>query len=117
MSTSAPLATASDLHSLVLLAEELDENKVTPGVLGFLVFAVMGLAIWWLMRSMTRRMTAFKDKGFDGQSKGEPGSTTDEGSGDEGSAEPDAGAATTSAGSKGAKGTESADRSPGPDAS
>lgn len=64
MSTSVPLATASDLHPLVLLAEELDENKVTPGVLGFLVFAVMGLAIWWLMRSMTGRMTSLKKESF-----------------------------------------------------
>ena len=28
---------------LVPLAEELDENKVTPGVLGFVVFAVMAV--------------------------------------------------------------------------
>lgn len=64
MSTSAPLATEPDPTSLLLLAEKLDESKVTPGVLGFLVFAVMGLAVWWLMRSMSRRMDAVKDKQF-----------------------------------------------------
>lgn len=80
MSTSVPLATASDLHSLVLLAaeEQLDENKVTPGVLGFLVFAVMGLAVWWLMRSMTRRMNAMQDKEFDRPAAG-PASSDGEG--------------------------------------
>ncbi|GGL76603.1 hypothetical protein GCM10010129_20480 [Streptomyces fumigatiscleroticus] len=40
---------------LVPLAE-VDENKVTPGVLGFIVFAVMALAVWGLMKSMNRHM-------------------------------------------------------------
>ncbi|MFF8839813.1 hypothetical protein [Streptomyces sp. NPDC015130] len=37
-------------------AEELDKNKVTPGVLGFVVFAVLALAVWMLMKSMNRHM-------------------------------------------------------------
>ncbi|MFJ7066723.1 hypothetical protein [Streptomyces sp. NPDC101115] len=37
-------------------AKELDENKVTPGVLGFVVFAVLALAVWMLMKSMNRHM-------------------------------------------------------------
>ncbi|MFE5913840.1 hypothetical protein ACFQ6B_32805 [Streptomyces wedmorensis] len=37
-------------------AEELDKNKVTPGVLGFVVFAVLALAVWFLMKSMNRHM-------------------------------------------------------------
>ncbi|QHY97815.1 hypothetical protein SSPS47_22150 [Streptomyces sp. S4.7] len=41
---------------LVPLAKELDENKVTPGVLGFIVFAVMASAVWLLMKSMNRHM-------------------------------------------------------------
>ncbi|PRH79613.1 hypothetical protein C6N75_08500 [Streptomyces solincola] len=44
------------LVQLVPLAKELDENKVTPGVLGFIVFAVMALAVWALMKSMNRHM-------------------------------------------------------------
>ncbi|MFF2845225.1 hypothetical protein ACFVT5_02675 [Streptomyces sp. NPDC058001] len=52
MSASASLAVAH----LVPLAKEVDENKVTPGVLGFIVFAVMALAVWGLMRSMNRHM-------------------------------------------------------------
>jgi hypothetical protein len=40
---------------LVPLAE-VDQNKVTPGVLGFIVFAVMALAVWGLMKSMNRRL-------------------------------------------------------------
>ncbi|GHI05355.1 hypothetical protein Scel_36760 [Streptomyces cellostaticus] len=41
---------------LVPLAKEVDENKVTPGVLGFVVFAVMALAVWGLMKSMNKHM-------------------------------------------------------------
>ncbi|MFF7728245.1 hypothetical protein [Streptomyces sp. NPDC008001] len=41
---------------LVPLAEELDKNKVTPGVLGFIVFAVIGVAVWFLMKSMNKHM-------------------------------------------------------------
>ncbi|EKX62120.1 hypothetical protein Sipo8835_33880 [Streptomyces ipomoeae] len=41
---------------LVPLAKELDKDKVTPGVLGFIVFAVMALAVWGLMKSMTKHM-------------------------------------------------------------
>lgn len=41
---------------LVSLAKEVDENKVTPGVLGFIVFAVMALAVWGLMKSMNKHM-------------------------------------------------------------
>ena len=40
---------------LVTLAE-VDENKVTPGVLGFIVFAAMALAVWVLMKSMSKHM-------------------------------------------------------------
>nr|WP_234048240.1 hypothetical protein [Streptomyces liliifuscus] len=44
------------LTHLVPLAKEVDENKVTPGVLGFIVFAVMALAVWGLMKSMNRQL-------------------------------------------------------------
>ncbi|MFF0159029.1 hypothetical protein ACFYRY_16035 [Streptomyces sp. NPDC005263] len=52
MSASASLA----MTHLATLAKEVDEDKVTPGVLGFIVFAVMALAVWGLMRSMSRHM-------------------------------------------------------------
>ncbi|MEU9355167.1 hypothetical protein AB0D65_30235 [Streptomyces griseoloalbus] len=52
MSASASLA----LTHLVPLAKEIDEDKVTPGVLGFIVFAVMAVAVWALMKSMNRHM-------------------------------------------------------------
>ncbi|MEV6326677.1 hypothetical protein [Streptomyces sp. NPDC051909] len=52
-SMSAHLA----LTELVPFAvKDLDENKVTPGVLGFVVFAVLALAVWGLMKSMNRHM-------------------------------------------------------------
>nr|WP_235031798.1 hypothetical protein [Actinacidiphila yanglinensis] len=44
------------LHHLVPLAQELDENKVTPGLLGFVVFAVIAVALWALMKNMGKHM-------------------------------------------------------------
>ncbi|MFF7123830.1 hypothetical protein [Streptomyces sp. NPDC008240] len=44
------------LTHLVPLAKEVDENKVTPGVLGFIVFAMLALAVWGLMKSMNKHM-------------------------------------------------------------
>ncbi|WP_137993683.1 hypothetical protein [Streptomyces vilmorinianum] len=44
------------LTQLVPFAAELDKNKVTPGVLGFVVFAVMAVGVWMLMKSMNRHM-------------------------------------------------------------
>ncbi|MEG8276824.1 hypothetical protein [Streptomyces sp. AHA2] len=52
MSASASLA----MTHLVTIAKEVDEDKVTPGVLGFIVFAAMALAVWALMKSMSRHM-------------------------------------------------------------
>ncbi|MEV5984498.1 hypothetical protein AB0L85_05685 [Streptomyces sp. NPDC052051] len=52
MSASVSLAVT---HFITLA--EFDENKVTPGVLGFIVFAVMGLAVWGLMKSMNKHMS------------------------------------------------------------
>ncbi|MFI6205812.1 hypothetical protein ACIBAI_05355 [Streptomyces sp. NPDC051041] len=74
MSASASLA----LTHLVTLAE-VDEDKVTPGVLGFIVFAVMALAVWGLMKSMNRHMgkvdfeEAPEPQSGPGQAPGEPG--------------------------------------------
>ncbi|WP_435286112.1 hypothetical protein [Streptomyces bacillaris] len=44
------------LTQVVPLAAELDKNKVTPGVLGFLVFAALAVGVWLLMKSMNRHM-------------------------------------------------------------
>jgi len=44
------------LHHLVPLAQELDENKVTPGLLGFVIFAAIALALWALMKNMGKQM-------------------------------------------------------------
>jgi hypothetical protein len=52
MSASVSLAATH----LVSLAKEVDENKVTPGVLGFIVFAAMAVAVWGLMKSMSKHM-------------------------------------------------------------
>ncbi|MCX4512920.1 hypothetical protein OHA27_21940 [Streptomyces sp. NBC_01619] len=49
-------STGLAMTHLVPLAAELDKNKVTPGVLGFVVFAVMAAGVWLLMKSMNRHM-------------------------------------------------------------
>ncbi|MFG2886076.1 hypothetical protein ACGFYV_27890 [Streptomyces sp. NPDC048297] len=53
MSASVSLAVT---HLVPLAAKEVDQNKVTPGVLGFIVFAVLALAVWGLMKSMNKHM-------------------------------------------------------------
>ena len=42
------------LGPLVRLAD-VDDNKVTPGLLGFVVFAALGTAVWLLMKSMNKQ--------------------------------------------------------------
>ncbi|NXY95005.1 hypothetical protein HYE82_11475 [Streptomyces sp. BR123] len=50
-------ATQAALIQLVPLAgDTFDKNKVTPGILGFLVFAALALGVWGLMKSMNRHM-------------------------------------------------------------
>jgi hypothetical protein len=43
----------------------LDDSDVSPGVLGFLVVAALGVATWLLLRSMRRQMKKidFEDPG------------------------------------------------------
>lgn len=97
MSGSASLA----VTHLVPLAKEVDENKVTPGVLGFIVFAVMALAVWRLMKSMNRHMGKVDFKEAPG-----PSASSDSSGGSE-RAEPaasGAGSASGAAGDKGDKG-------------
>lgn len=67
MSASASLA----MTHLATLAQEVDEDKVTPGVLGFIVFAAMALAVWVLMKSMSKHMgkVDFKENPDEGASE------------------------------------------------
>lgn len=57
---------------VVTFAKEVDEDKVTPGVLGFIVFAAMALAVWALMKSMSKHMKKvdFPETPDDGASGG-----------------------------------------------
>ncbi|MFD7261742.1 hypothetical protein [Streptomyces sp. NPDC059874] len=41
---------------LPLAADTFDKNKVTPGILGFIVFAALAVGVWALMKSMNRHM-------------------------------------------------------------
>ncbi|MDI3408054.1 hypothetical protein [Streptomyces cavernicola] len=53
---SASAAANLAMTHLVPLAKEIDEDKVTPGVLGFIVFAALAAGVWMLMKSMNRHM-------------------------------------------------------------
>jgi len=44
------------VSGLPAMAQAVAEDKVTPGVLGFVVVALLGLATWLLLRSMRRQM-------------------------------------------------------------
>ncbi|MDT0342354.1 hypothetical protein [Streptomyces litchfieldiae] len=44
------------MSDLLPLAEELNEYTVTPGVLGFIVFAVLGVGVWILLKSMSKHL-------------------------------------------------------------
>lgn len=65
MSATSTLA----LTHFVTLADSFDKDKVTPGVLGFIVFAVIGGAVWLLMKSMNKHMRKvdFEEPAEDGQ--------------------------------------------------
>ncbi|WP_307795169.1 hypothetical protein [Actinacidiphila acididurans] len=42
--------------ALVPLAQDLNQDKVTPGLLGFVIFAVIAVALWALMKNMGKQM-------------------------------------------------------------
>lgn len=46
----------SVVHFELLAAGALDESKVTPGTLGFLIVVALGVALWLLIRSMNNQM-------------------------------------------------------------
>jgi hypothetical protein len=61
---------------VALLAVE--ESRVTPGVLGFVVVALLGVATWLLIRSMNRQMrkVRFEERpaaDVDGRARGDAG--------------------------------------------
>jgi hypothetical protein len=43
-------------HPALAPLADVDENKVTPGLLGFVVFAALGTAVWFLLKSMNKQL-------------------------------------------------------------
>jgi hypothetical protein len=50
------LANTGLAHGAVLATASVTDNEVTPGVLGFLVVAGMGVALYFLLKSMNRQL-------------------------------------------------------------
>ncbi|MBF9067749.1 hypothetical protein I2501_06810 [Streptacidiphilus sp. NEAU-YB345] len=44
------------MHPAATVLLALDENKVTPGILGFLIFAALGAGTWWILKAMNRSL-------------------------------------------------------------
>ncbi|MFG2877731.1 hypothetical protein ACGFYU_22495 [Streptomyces sp. NPDC048337] len=65
---------AAIVQFLPLAGDTFDKNKVTPGILGFIVFAALALGVWGLMKSMSRHMGR-----VDFQEAPEPGSASADG--------------------------------------
>ncbi|MBT2491674.1 hypothetical protein J7E96_24730 [Streptomyces sp. ISL-96] len=68
-----------------LAADKFDKNKVTPGVLGFLVFAALAVGVWMLMKSMNRHMGKVNfeeapEPGAEGEKAPAPASASADGS-------------------------------------
>ncbi|HEY5833586.1 hypothetical protein [Streptomyces sp.] len=55
------------------LAAELNQDKVTPGLLGFVIFAAIAVGLWLLMRNMGKQM---KKINFEEHPADEPRGTT-----------------------------------------
>ncbi|MDF4253752.1 hypothetical protein [Streptomyces sp. WMMB303] len=72
--------TQTTLVQVLPLAKDLDENKVTPGVLGFVVFALIGAAVWMLMKSMNKHMRRvdFEEPAGTAPAAGATGGTAEE---------------------------------------
>ncbi|AEW96208.1 MULTISPECIES: hypothetical protein [Streptomycetaceae] len=60
---------------LVTLAD-FDKNKVTPGLLGFVIFAALGAATWFLMKSMSKQFkkVTFEEEPEPARAPAEPSS-------------------------------------------
>ncbi|MDH6112513.1 hypothetical protein P3T36_001396 [Kitasatospora sp. MAP12-15] len=50
------MSTSATMTHLAAAAVLNNDDKVTPGLLGFVVFAALGVATWFLLKSMNARM-------------------------------------------------------------
>ena len=53
------------------VATVLDPNKVSPGLLGFIIVVIIGIAVWFLARSMAKQLRKLDGDRIDDPEQGE----------------------------------------------
>jgi hypothetical protein len=46
------MSSLASAHTAATSLLAVESTKVTPGILGFLVFAALGTATWWILKAM-----------------------------------------------------------------
>lgn len=54
-----------------VVATVLDPNKVSPGLLGFIIVVIIGIAVWFLARSMAKQLRKLDADRVDEAEQGE----------------------------------------------
>ncbi|ASU82508.1 hypothetical protein CDO52_06675 [Nocardiopsis gilva YIM 90087] len=66
--------------ALVLAQTDLDVDAITPGVLGFIIVALIGFALYLLMKSMSKKLVGVRQANFDADaSQAESGTANEAG--------------------------------------
>lgn len=58
-----------------VVATVLDPNKVSPGLLGFIIVVIIGIAVWFLSKSMAKQLRKLDANRIDDPEQGEADGT------------------------------------------
>lgn len=59
------------------VAAVLDPNKVSPGLLGFIIVVIIGIAVWFLARSMAKQLRKLDADRADDAEQGDEAASQD----------------------------------------
>jgi len=91
------------------VATVLDPNKVSPGLLGFIIVVIIGIAVWFLARSMAKQLRKLDGDRIDDPEQGEADGAEADGAEADGAEAEDAEAKDTAPTSAASKDTASKD--------